>query len=467
MNSPPINVNSQLALFPGDEPLCFENIVAALPLLPKSIRYYCEFDDQVFTIHDFDSELSITASVRGSVENIGLNGFSKNHINIIRQLFVFALNEDKSIGTAMLLAGGLRKFSEKEVFELITAGPLKIKNVWMNHMSMGLGKNSYFAAKTLLLLCCRYRIYDWSESYCDFISTCLPLPYHDKFSSVKSGEAFLALEEEARIASYLDKISRDTVILTSLPDKDVIDSAMILCAFQFGMRPVQIAMLSVSDVRIWPNKLQQEQSVHLTFRMVKQRTRIKLKPLQRKVKYEWASIFVELYRRSLKAGGMEDTKIFGPISSRDAARRIAQALSRLVGRDVAATDLRHTAAQRLVDAGASQEELAEFMGHTDVTTGLVYFRASANQAALVNRALGASEIYQRVARIAHDRFISADELAHLKGEQQIGGVPHGIPIVGIGAAVRVNPRAPTIPSRPAMAAPSSCRCMRLVFMSRS
>lgn len=445
MSFPPISANPQLALFSSEEPLWFDNIITTLPPLPKFIRYYCDFDDNVFTINNFDSGTSITASVRGAVENIDLNGFSKNHTNIIKQLFMFALSEDKSIGTAMLLVNGLRKFSDKEVFELITAGPLKIKSLWMGHMSTELGKNSYFAAKTLLLLCCRYRIFDWSESYCDFISTNLPFPYQDKFSSVRSGEALLVQEEEASIISYLDKIALNTVALSSLPDKDIIDTAMILCAFQFGMRPIQIAMLSVSDVRIWPNELEQEQSVHLTFRMVKQRTRITLKPLQRKVKYEWASIFVELYRRAQKTGVTADTRIFGPISSRDAARRIAQTLSRLVGRDVAATDLRHTAAQRLVDAGASQEELAEFMGHTDVTTGLVYFRASANQAALVNRALGASEIYQRVARIAHDRFISADELSHLKGEQQIGGVPHGIPIAGIGGCSSGQPSCPFNP----------------------
>lgn len=207
MSFPPISANPQLALFSSEEPLWFDNIITTLPLLPKFIRYYCDFDDSVFTINNFDSGASITASVRGAVENIDLNGFSKNHTNIIKQLFMFALSEDKSIGTAMLLANGLRKFSDKEVFELITAGPLKIKSLWMGHMSTGLGKNSYFAAKTLLLLCCRYRICDWSESYCDFISTNLPFPYQDKFSSVRSGEAFLVQEEEASIISYLDKIA--------------------------------------------------------------------------------------------------------------------------------------------------------------------------------------------------------------------------------------------------------------------
>jgi len=41
-----------------------------------------------------------------------------------------------------------------------------------------------------------------------------------------------------------------------------------------------------------------------------------------------------------------------------------------------ATDLRHSAAQRLVDAGASVEEVAEFLGHSYWDTSLIYFNAS-------------------------------------------------------------------------------------------
>jgi hypothetical protein len=116
-----------------------------------------------------------------------------------------------------------------------------------------------------------------------------------------------------------------------------------------------------------------------------------------------------------------------------------------VGRKISATDLRHTAAQRLVDAGASQDELAEFMGHTDITTGLVYFQTSPNQAERVNRALGISQVYQKVAQIAHDRFISKEEMAGLKGEHQIAGVPHGIPIAGIGGCASGQPACPFNP----------------------
>ena len=54
-------------------------------------------------------------------------------------------------------------------------------------------------------------------------------------------------------------------------------------------------------------------------------------------------------------------------------------------------------------------------------------------------------MYRRVAKIAHDKFISPEELAELKGEQQIAGVPHGIPIIGIGGCGTGQPSCPYNP----------------------
>jgi len=124
---------------------------------------------------------------------------------------------------------------------------------------------------------------------------------------------------------------------------------------------------------------------------------------------------------------------------------LADMTERLLNGRRTVTELRHTAAQRLVDAGASEEELAAFMGHSDLNTGLIYFRSSVSQGERVNQVLGVSAVYQRVAKIAHDRFVSAKELTELKGDQQIGGVPHGIPIAGIGGCTLGQPSCPYNP----------------------
>jgi hypothetical protein len=156
-------------------------------------------------------------------------------------------------------------------------------------------------------------------------------------------------------------------------------------------------------------------------------------------------LFIALVAYADSQGRDGNDRVFGVRSNHEAGSRIARRVESLIGDDACAMDLRHTAAQRLVDAGASHEELAEFMGHSHVQTGLVYYATSATHAERVNRALGASDIYRRVAKIAHDRFISPKELTQLKGEQQIAGVPHGIPIAGIGGCKSGQPACPYNP----------------------
>ncbi len=84
-------------------------------------------------------------------------------------------------------------------------------------------------------------------------------------------------------------------------------------------------------------------------------------------------------------------------------------------------------------------------GHSDLNTGLIYFNSTPAQGARINQALGISKTYQTVMKIAHGRFITPEELAELKGDQQIGGVPHGIPIAGIGGCSSGQPSCPFNP----------------------
>lgn len=112
---------------------------------------------------------------------------------------------------------------------------------------------------------------------------------------------------------------------------------------------------------------------------------------------------------------------------------------------LSAKTFRHSAAQRMVDAGASHEELAAFLGHADLTSGLFYFQAAIAHGELINRALGLSPIYSELARVAHDRFISEEELARLKEDDQVAGVPHGLPISGIGGCSSGQPACPYNP----------------------
>ena len=270
------------------------------------------------------------------------------------------------------------------------------------------------------------------------------MPGVDKYKSIRVGEVFLSLEEEAAIVSRLDRIANDLRRNeTGIPYDTVAQAATLVCSFQFGMRSKQIALVAFPDIRIWQDGLDRTPAVHITFRMIKQRRSQKAFALVRRVKREWCPIFVALLRMA-KARGLDTHKhVFG-YTPWEVTRVVAEATG-LGGVTRTPGDLRHTAAQRLVDAGATQEEVAAFMGHTSLETSLVYFRSSASQAERINRALGVSRIYQRVAKIAHDRFVSKAELASLKEDQQIGAAPHGIPISGIGGCASGQPACPFNP----------------------
>jgi len=422
-------------------------VVAQLPALPSIIRYYDEFNDKHHSIHNPSKACIFKVKYGGRSLNINFEQFSENYRLLLKHVFVFLLSENLNISTVTLYLLGAKHLTHEDANELLRARPIGISQLWITLLARAMPTPAYHCAKALIRLLCQHRLAGWSDSYHEFLTTTLPYPATDKYAGVRSGDVFLSTEEEAAIVRYIDEAvcTLATSSESLFAYENLSDATMLVCAYQFGMRPIQIAMLTIRDVRIWEDSVSEPPTVHLTFRMVKQRHSATTKPLLRRVKREWASLFVDLYRRAQERGFEATNRIFDVQSGYEAGSRIASLVRKLIGGDMATMDLRHTAAQRLVDAGASQEELAEFLGHSDITTGLVYFETSANQAERVNKALGISEIYQRVSRIAHDRFISAEELALLKEEQQIGGMPHGIAIAGIGGCSSGQPACPYNP----------------------
>lgn len=405
-------------------------VVAQLPALPPVIRYYDDFDDTLRSIRNPAESASFTVNIAGSIVSVPFDQPSEHLSELMKQVFLHLLNENVAAGTAVdyVLAG--RNIDTQAAVGLLEAGPAGIATVWSMFLARDLPRHAYACAKAILKLLSRHRLGGWSETYLDIISA-LPLPFYDKYAVVRSGDAFLSIDDEATIVRFLDEASISCA-KSGLAEKALQDAAMLMCAYQFGMRPVQIAMLTLRDMRIRHEPADAWPTAHLTFRMVKQRSASATKPLLRRVKSEWVPLFVAVDRLARLRGQDPDNRAFGVQSAAEVSRRIASLLRDMLNGDATAFNLRHTAAQRLVDAGASHEELAEFLGHSDITTALVYYETSANQAERINKVLAISETYQRVARIAHDRFIGPEELAELKGVQQIGGAPHGVSIAGIG-----------------------------------
>jgi integrase len=339
---------------------------------------------------------------------------------------------------------GLRRVPTDHLIVALISKPQEIRSLWKKLHAGDIPYESFEALKSILNFCCKYQIASWGPEWLDFVSQ-LPLPKTDKYVSVRVGDAFLSVEEEAMVIRHIDRVCAEIQAGPAVVSDDVIESAAVLiCSYQFGFRVKQIAMLEMRNIRIWMDGLEDRPAVHLTFVMIKQRSPNRVLPMVRRVKREWAPLFEELFRRAQTKGLVGADHVF-----RRTPGEVGELLTNMTGailkRRRTGRELRHTAAQRLVDAGASEEELAAFLGHSDLNTGLIYFRSSASQGERVNQALGVSAVYQRVVKIAHDRFISVKELIELKGDQQIAGVPHGVPIAGIGGCTLGQPSCPYNP----------------------
>lgn len=433
--------------FHDAQPDVLLSLLTALPELPDVVRYYDDFDDKVRSIPNFGSLDACSVFINGTKVSVNFHRFGNFYDQLAKHLFLHFLTEDLRISTVYNYIASLVHVSIDMLVEVLSVGPLGIKPVWGKlFASQRLTPMSFMALKGLLGFLAQRYFCGWSPVYLDFIATNLPLPGKDKYAGVRTGEVFLSAQEAASLVSYLDDLVEASVREPlSLGDEALREGCMLMCSYLFGMRPVQIASLAMRDVRIWAEDGDEIPAVHLTFRMVKQRTQSKAFPLPRRVKYEWAPLFLLQHKRTSGKGRSGQDRFFEVASAQEAGRAIRNLASEIVGAEVCANDLRHTAAQRLVDAGMSREEVAAFLGHSDVTTCLHYYQTSPSQAERVNKALGISEIFQEVLKIDRDRFISPEKLAELKGEQQIAGVPHGIPIAGIGGCSTSQPSCPYNP----------------------
>ncbi len=422
------------------------SLVTSLPELPNTVRYYDDFDDCVRSIKQFASSETIEIIAYGDKRIIDFKSFGAGYDCLTKHLFFFLVTKDVRISTAYNYLIALRHVEYSSLLEMLAAGPQRIKQVWATFIASDLPITSFTALRALLAFLSESNLCNWTSQYLDFISAALPVPVRDKYSKIRTGDAFLSAEEEAQVVFYMEDIATKCVHNPEQVDDDALGaSGMLLCSYLFGMRPYQIAQVTMRDIRIWQMSEAETPSVHITFKMAKQRRQSSAFPLTRRVKLEWSPMIALLYRRAKENGLDGDDRLFQVTSTREVSKAIYDLATQITGVETSAMDFRHTAAQRLVDAGASQEELAEFMGHADITTGLVYFQTSPNQAERVNKALAISSVYQQVAKIAHAQFISPEELATLKEEQQIAGVPHGISIAGIGGCAIGQPSCPYNP----------------------
>lgn len=414
-------------------------IIERLPPLPKTIYYEDDYDEVVRSVVADGALDEFSLVISGEKLTVSLRCFTAPLRTLVHHFLLYEL-QDAAPQSVYCYFAGLRRFSNELLSKFAVLDPLILRREWVQSTD-GYFPDVLMAVKSFLRYLCDLELGGWSLRFRRMVST-LNVPNRDAYAVVRSGDCFLGVDEEAALIRWIDK---QVAAVAALSTKELQRASLVICSYQFGMRPKQLGTLRKRDCEIRVNSEDGHASVYLTFRLLKQKdVQASRFPMQRKIKREWAPVLVATFE---KLASEPSSAFFFGFQSRSALSEalITQLDAILPGCGRSAYDLRHSMAQRMVDSGANKEELAAALGHMSLQSGQVYFQTSANQAELVNKALGASEVYQQVAKISADRFISEKELAKLKGEQQIAGVPHGIPIAGIGGCKSGQPACPYNP----------------------
>ncbi|WP_407112182.1 tyrosine-type recombinase/integrase [Bradyrhizobium sp. LMG 9283] len=418
---------------PDYEPALAE-IIRLLPSLPPIVRYHDDFADAVRTIRDFATSTALQVELDGKRLNISLGSFG-SVTTVIKHVIVDWLSRhdpETAFNFTGRLVSYIRDCGLESLKTLILAPIFDARSHWNVFAKAKSTGSQASALRAMLHSLCNLSIGHWNPASAPLVRA-LKGPKTDSFRVVRTGECFLPLDHQAAIVDHLDElVGRLTSSREAVEHRELRDACVLIIAYQYAFRPGQIARIELADVRVFSTG-----AVHVAVIAAKQRDKKKRVRVTRRIKREWAPLFIELRRRR-ELGILPfnpeapDRLLFRlpPYQISDILTGLNEALT---GEPWTPTDLRHTAAQRLADAGVAHVALSEFLVHSDWRTANVYFDTSPTQAQRVNQALAISPIYANVARIARTRTVDKEMLLRLPADQQIGGVPHGIPIAGIGA----------------------------------
>ncbi len=421
--------------------ITLSEVIRQLPVFPTVIRYDDDYSGVVRSIRETGDAPIWEIRVDGRVAKIIWSEFPVLIEPFARSwlAWLIATADASSIYGYLYI---LRQEADQlpKLIKGFTQSPELARAYWMTAV-VPWAKNSQTLSwcKLLIRFMCETNVGPWTPSHRNYVSqwTYGPMGRKDNLAAVRSGDAFLSSMEEMTLVDFFDDLNaRIQRSETSINNDELRASSILYWSYQHAFRPIQIASLNLPDIQV-RTMTNEAPIVHATFYRAKQRSAKAREAMRRSVKRDWSWMLVLYYERRVNEPDAFVTETDRPYSffglPPAGVSNSIQALSlKLTGTHRTPTDFRHSAAQRLVDAGGSQVELAEFLGHNAIDTGLVYYDASPTQADRVNKALGLSPIYSAVAEVARTKSIDVQALLGLPEDQQIGAAPHGILIAGIG-----------------------------------
>lgn len=414
--------------------------IAALPALPSHLRYLDEYDDEWRAIPHPAENDRWPLEYDTATPTLDFSRIDDGDVRFLMKHFVAWVLQSRSPALGNKTFLGARQIAGRLgsswFLEAIERPAFDWQVYWDGHWRNADSQSEVHVAKLFLHFMCEMCLGGFRPTHTNFVRS-LPYKWSDNYQGLISGECLLTADEEAAIITHLDDVTEAVVTGRSKISDERLTKACLLCiSYQHGLRPVQMVRINLDDLRVY--QADDGPTVHFLAYRAKKKQASGKTSFVCKIKHEWAPLLVEYQRRRQagsvwkESGKASQDKLF-PMARGTIICAIGDITEALTGTRRTATDLRHTAAQRMADAGASLEEVAAFLGHSHTDTSLGYFEGSPTQAEKLNKALAISPIYSAIHRVAETRTIDKDSLFSLPADKQIGAVPHGIPIAGIGA----------------------------------
>lgn len=408
-----------------------------LPPLPSAIRYYDDFEDRWHSIRNTRESNTWDLKCDGNSYRIQCDQFGAPYVEIFKHIVVLAFSEYDPTTIALYMCNRQQKKDAAPINVLVDGlamEPSQFRSHWISNIEPNITHSDANFFKFVMRSLCRLRLGAWSHNWLDYVRQ-LPSPKQDRYKTVRTGDAFVPLHEQSLIIEYLDNIARESSRGELIDFNTLRDACILVISFQYALRPGQISRIRRHDIRFYENG-----AVHIVVRLIKKQSSTTRRQEVRRISRSWCVLFVA-YNKALNEASRGEERAradsralyFFRSTPNEVSLSISSLTFQITGEKWSGTDLRHTAAQRLVDAGASHLALAEFMGHSSMITGLVYYDTSPTQALKVNQALAISPIYSSLSEVITTKTVSKSDLLNLPPDNQIGAAPHGIPISGIGA----------------------------------
>lgn len=408
-------------------------VLDSLPPLPPIARYWDDYEDKYRSVKDVASNDVWLIHNDGKIAECNLTGVPSDVRIFLKHAFVYLLSQQDTSSALGYLSAALSSRSSPKIVvwvrALLVLSPQSFRDEWIKYGDDNFGSTAARVLRTFVHVACDLAMGHWHQGMHSFASS-LPVPKRDLYRAVRTGDCFLPVEQQSLLIDYFDELSRRASDEPRRIATDKLREACILMLiFQYAFRPGQVARIKVADVRLFNTG-----AVHVSVPLTKKQDTGQRRRVTRRVKRDWCPIVSEYILRRNDISNtlyVPPDSLFG-LTPSEISVMIRELTSVITHYDWSATELRHTAAQRLADAGVSHMALTEFMGHSSIRTANIYFDTSPTQAQRVNQALAISPIYSQIPKIARTRTIDKNAVLRLPEDQQIGGIPHGIPIAGIG-----------------------------------